>query len=291
MAASNTPLIYVGRHRVLYIGPSYGLRTRRYGAAALLVAMDGPMRVARAEGSSVITTRVVLLPPQLAVQVAAPEQDRVAVLFLDVYQRDYLLLRRQMRRNMAGILCDMGDEDDCIRQFRVLSAEQPSPDSRLASFDLLNLPEDPLDNPQDPIDGRVVDVINFIRLNPQTEGFSTSEIARRLHLSVPRVVQLFRSNIGVSFGTYRNWHRVHCAVVSVALGHSFTRAAVDAGFVDLSHFCNTFKRMFGINASHFLSSHGESRFFIDPALAESSSVAPFSHCTGQTLRLSSVPSG
>ena len=265
MSTSTGPLIYVGKHRVLYIGPSYGMRTRKYGAAALLVAMDGPMKVVRAEGSEVITTRIALLSPSLAVKVAAPEHERVAVLFLDVYQRDFLMLRRVMRKSVDGILFDMDAEEQCTAEFRALGGDERISGSRFARFQLLGLPEDPLANPVDPIDGRIVDVINFIRQNPQVRSFTTSDIALRLHLSLPRVVQLFRTHIGVSFGTYQNWHRIHCAVVSVAQGHSFTRAAVDAGFVDLSHFCNTFKRMFGINASHFLSSHGESSFLIDPA--------------------------
>src|SRR5690606_465066 len=113
---------------------------------------------------------------------------------------------------------------------------------------------------------RVVRAVALIKAASDT-NFSVERLAAELNISVPRLVQLFRQYVGVPIRRYRQWYRLHRAVINIAAGApSYTDAALAAGFADLAHFSNTFRHMLGISPSSFFSEPEKIRFILDQDL-------------------------
>src|SRR5690606_6243280 len=102
------------------------------------------------------------------------------------------------------------------------------------------------------LDPRVVQVVQLIK-SSVADNLSVGELANEVRLSVPRLVQLFKRQVGVPIRRYRQWHRIYVTAVAVASGRSLTDAAITAGFTDSSHFSNTFRTLLGMKPSNILS--------------------------------------
>lgn len=105
------------------------------------------------------------------------------------------------------------------------------------------------DAPARPLDRRIKAMIDHVRAN--LEGVpSLSLAAGAASLSPSRARHLFAAETGLPFKAFVLWQRLERALESYAAGHSLTEAAHDAGFADSAHFSRTFRRTFGIPASH-----------------------------------------
>ncbi|TBW57634.1 AraC family transcriptional regulator [Marinobacter halodurans] len=260
--AAAGPALYVWRHRVMYVGPSYEARSRKYGSAALVAGLDAPLTF-NLPGGGQVKTPLALLPPQLPTFFGA-HQSRIAVLFLDMFRQDYFKLADCFPSEEESIRTGLEREESVCALFRAIAdkglagAGGPS-----ALFSLLGLPANPLAGAGESMDPRILQAIKLMtEASPQCLG--TSELASRLHLSIPRVIQLFRDQLGMSFGAFQRWYRLHLVTLAVSTGQTLTDAAQTAGFVDLAHYDNLFKRTFGVAPSIFLSSRA--RVEVDASL-------------------------
>ena len=86
-------------------------------------------------------------------------------------------------------------------------------------------------------------------------------------LSVPRLRQLCKQQVGVPIRRYRQWHRLFVTATGVSRGLSLTDAALAAGFSDSSHFHHAFYNILGMKPSAILSRWPDLRLYA-PASAE-----------------------
>lgn len=121
------------------------------------------------------------------------------------------------------------------------------------------------------IDPRIVRVIALIKSAPN-DNHPIEQLATAVNLSVPRLVQLFKQQIGVPIRRYRQWHRLYVTAVRVARGCSLTEAALQAGFTDSSHFSHTFCSILGMKPSVILSQMHRIRLYAPASLAEDASI-------------------
>lgn len=257
--------IYLWDNRVLYAGPGLEPRYRAYGSAALIVAVEGVLRVHRqTHADEVVETRCCLVRPGLPVWVDSDSRP-LMVLFLDPFQHDLATLSATTDRETRDILWCLPFEEQLVSLARHILEASLSPQAVLGTLVRLGLPDT---NRLDPtgVDPRVVRAISMLR-GGRTQSITTEDLAATVSLSVPRVIQLFRQYLGISAGRYRQWHRLHATTLAIANGQTFTQASVASGFSDLAHFSNTFHSMMGIMPSRLLRVSDGVRFHIDPQLS------------------------
>lgn len=257
--------IYIWDNRLLYAGPSLEPRYRSYGSAALVVGVEGNLRVHRqTHANEVAETRACLIRPGLPVWFES-DSPSLMVLFLDPFQHDFKTLAKTAAQQTSDIFWALPGERQLIDLARQILEASPSPQTIMARLVKAGLPDiDRLD--PEGIDPRVVRAVGMLR-GGRTQNITTEDLAATVSLSVPRVIQLFRQYLGISAGKYRQWHRLHATTLAIAHGQTFTQASVASGFSDLAHFSNTFHSMIGIMPSRLFRSGGGVRFHIDPRLS------------------------
>lgn len=259
------PRVYVWENRVLYSGPSFIPRYRCYGSAALVVSLHRPLKLhRRPHGSRQVTTEACLIEPGLPTYIDC-DGSPLAVLFLDPLRRDL-----EMLRNIAGEGCDglwyRFRHARRLQEIMIAITEQgPPPERALELLTGFGLPPGHRVCTAE-ADPRIIHSMDLIR-RFRGANITTETLAVANNLSVPRIVQLFRRNLGVSAGRYRQWHRLHASVLAIASGQTFTQAALGAGFSDLAHFSNTFSSMLGVPPSQPLRCHGKTQYHVNPELA------------------------
>lgn len=257
-----------------------------------MVGIDRPLRVTGSRSLGGIVSSAVLLPPALPVHIDA-SGGTIGVLFLDAFQEDFTALKQEMSQFQDGISFCPKQEAALISAFSKIRQGATSIGDVVPALERFRLaPSVKLMMANN--DPRVARAVDMIR-NSIAENFTTEDVAFGLNLSIPRVVQLFRKNLGIPVGRYRQWHRLHSAALAIASGKTFTQAAADTGFSDLAHFSNTFHAMLGLNPSQFLGEACSVRYFVDPELAchgfqrLQTPPAPFAVRQDLALRLRSLP--
>lgn len=259
------PRLYLWSNRSLYLGPCFQPRYRHYGAATLVAGLGGPLIVHR-QGSSggAVTTPACLIDPGPPVHIDS-RGSPLGVLFLDPLQDDTSAFRRQATGQEDGILRNSHRQGSLVRAFRRLHAQGPRIDSVMPALAAAGLNPERCRHSRTRMDPRVVQAMKLIR-DSLGHNVTTADIATALNLSVPRIIQLFRTHMGVSAGRCRQLHRMQMAIVAVACGHSFTAAATLAGFSDLAHFSHTFQGILGAPPTQILRGTPAPRFHIAPEL-------------------------
>src|SRR5690606_41978532 len=115
----------------------------------------------------------------------------------------------------------------------------------------------PVDFVRDP---RIVRVVQLLT-DEVASNTSIEYLAERVGLSVPRLTQLFRRQVGIPVRRYRQWHRLFVTSVGVARGLNLTDAAMAAGFTDSAHFSHTFRTIIGMSPSAALAQPRGIRLF------------------------------
>ncbi len=95
-------------------------------------------------------------------------------------------------------------------------------------------------------DHRIQHVINMISREPD-RNFSQQELALAVGLSPSRFLHLFRQQTGLPYRRFRLWKRMLVAFEHLHASDNLTRAALDAGFADATHFSHSFRDTFGVN--------------------------------------------
>lgn len=262
--ACNVPAhIYIWDNRVLYAGPGIEPRYRSYGSAALLVGVEGNLRVHR-QTHEVVESRACLIRPGLRVWLGS-DSPSLMVLFLDPFQHDLKALARTAGQQTCGILWPLSGENQLIDLARLILRAPLSLQTVSGILVKLELPDTCRLEPEG-VDSRVARAVSMLR-SGRTRNVTTEDLAATVSLSVPRVIQLFRQYLGISAGKYRQWHRLHATTLAIAQGQTFTQASVASGFSDLAHFSNTFHSMIGIMPSRLLRANGGVHFHVDPWLS------------------------
>lgn len=262
------PRFYIWRQRVIYLGPAYQPRARFYDAPYLAFGFQGPMRFQIA-GHEPVECRVALIPPATEVFFAV-EGETYGILFLDYLGQDLKLMKALARQNHDFLYHDFGPELESawLSEMARLHREDGGIESARRILDLLKFKCYESECQSDLTDQRLSRIIDLYLSGELSPNCRVSDAAAAVNLSVPRIVQLFREHLGISFKTFRSRQRMHRFMLAAAFGWSHCEAALEAGFVDQPHFCKHFKKSSGINASQYFLRDNKVSYYVEARVAE-----------------------
>jgi AraC-like DNA-binding protein len=231
--------LFMGRGRVLYCGPIQYLETHAYGANVLHVGIYSPFRIRLADGEW-RACRCAVVPAGLrhSLDMAGGVHGK---LFVERNSADAVAFRRRFPHGemRAGLF----EDEEVVECFRWIHEEDPQRVAIEQRVDRL------LDSPETSSwggDVRIQRVIDLIRRQPD-RNFSQQELAQAIGLSPSRFLHLFREHTGLPYRRFRLWKRLLIVFERLHASDNMTRAAMDAGFADATHFSHSFRGTFGVN--------------------------------------------
>jgi AraC-like DNA-binding protein len=230
--ASSAPVAWIRAGQAGYIGPDLGVDLHSASVGVLTIGLDAPL-VVETGAHGTLVTRSVYAPARAAHRVVASE-GRILLLFSDSDGPAAAM------RDFAG---PYGLGHRAERELIAACRDDPEPDLLRALAGPVPLGGDP----------RVRRVVGWMREDP-AKVLHAEQSAYRVGLSTPHFLRLFARHTGTTFRRYQQWNRLLEAARGIAVGHSLTRCAADAGFASPSHLSDTFHETLGTTASAVLGS-------------------------------------
>lgn len=280
MDAELSNLLYLWPRRTLFIGRVTQPIQFSQAAASLVVGVRSPLiaHSTEGEGTQRLNSHCLLLAPGKKIVVDG-SGDLVAACYLDALGQDYRFLAERMTQVLDGVYGDFPDEP-ALRHF--LTDLHRSPRTQAEAYGALEAVINPGQSAYPGGDPRIEKVIQLIKDNITT-NVSAEELAREVNLSVSRLVELFRGQVGVPIRRYRQWHRLFVTFTGVQQGESLTNAAIAAGFTDSAHFSHTFRMTLGMTPSDILAMLS-GRIYVDSDQADTPEQTPGYQSSGEIAR-------
>lgn len=250
--------LYLWPKRTLYIGPLPRIKFVQ-PASLLVISLGEPITVFLPDSDECVVGRSHLISAHITFT-AETADTAIAICMLDPLLQDYASLKPKMKSGSEPMKFNIDDEERFVEVFRALylsSTPQDVAYQRL--LELIDLPEGTSHQP----DPRIVKVLDMIQSHID-ENTSVEIFAKEVGLSVPRLTQLFREQVGTPIRTYRLWHRIFCATVEIAKTKDLSAGAHRAGFSDYAHFNRTFKRMTGMAPTELIAQPNGLELFTAP---------------------------
>jgi AraC-like DNA-binding protein len=92
-------------------------------------------------------------------------------------------------------------------------------------------------------------IIEFIKLNYKSIDLKISDIATYLHITPQYMSKIFKEERGESVVSYLISYRMNVARELLLSGRTVSEASLESGYLDLSNFSKTYKRVFGFPPS------------------------------------------
>lgn len=241
------PFLFLGHTRTLYLGALAPRLKLHLAASRLLVSPAAPVRVRVPGQHGVLSGHILVLPVGIKVELeCAP--DPLLECHLDVSGLDLACLARQATRQQHGIITEFDNPQAWLDQCRDWLIQEPAPDTLAAQLQDWLQPAALVSRCAFQLDPRIGDTITRIRQHAE-DNPPLAELASAVGLSSSRLVNLFKSQVGVPIRRYRLWHRLFRACTLLAAEASITEAALQAGFTDAAHLSHTFREILGISPS------------------------------------------
>lgn len=239
-------LCYLWSYQSLTITRDLPCLNLNHGADMLLVGLEADLKI-RIKGGDTHQSRVVLLPRGTAVNVECGQQ-WLAILTLDAFGDCREQITQQHRfRSVSGIGIDFDASADLVDRFQAILRDKPD----LYACQTQLLPWMIQSGRfQARLDRRIRQVMEQVMQDP-TDSVSNKDIAASLKVSEHHFMRLFKKEVGISLSKFRQVCRINYFIASYAKFGNLTDAAHEAGFFDLPHFSNTYKRMLGHTPSRF----------------------------------------
>lgn len=247
MEDERSNLLYLWPRRTLFVGRVAGAIEFSQAAASLLVGVKTPLAVKLPDENRELKASSLLLAPGKKLTVQTSGQ-LVAACYLDALGQDYRLLSQCMTPMLPGVYGNLPDEAG-LRSLLADLHRAPLPAEKACVLLENSLNPDALEYPL--ADPRIEQIVHRIQ-QQVARNVSAEELAQEVNLSVSRLVELFRIQVGVPIRRYRQWHRLFVTVTGVNRGESLTDAAIAAGFTDSAHFSHTFRVTLGMKPSDIL---------------------------------------
>ncbi|WP_210023721.1 AraC family transcriptional regulator [Methylocaldum sp. RMAD-M] len=253
-----TSQLYMGHGRVLYCGPIQHLETHVYGANVLHVGIYRPFRIRLADGEW-RSCRCAVVPAGIrhALDMAGGVHGK---LFVERNGPDATGFRKRFPYSETTVR--FFEDAETIECFRWVHEEDPN---RIAVEQRLDRLLNTRDQPPIELDERIRQVIERICREPD-RNFSQEELAKLVDLSPSRFLHLFRQCTGLPYRRFRLWKRMVSALELLHASDTLTRAALDAGFADATHFSHSFRDTFGVNPAPVFRNIG--RFEVSPEMVD-----------------------
>lgn len=244
MDNSRSNLLYLWPRRTLFVGRLRQPIAFSQAAASLVIGVEGPVQLVLPGSDVVWHEHSLLLAPGQSARID-PQGQLVAACYLDALGQDFRLLSHSMARHQDGVYAGFHGEHSLQRWLKAL---YNVPMQAEEAFDALESGINPAAESYPETDPRVARVVERIQ-SEIGRNVSVEELANSVNLSVSRLVELFRAQVGVPVRRYRQWHRLFVTFTGVERGTSLTDAAIAAGFADSAHFSHTFRMTLGMTPS------------------------------------------
>jgi AraC-like DNA-binding protein len=261
--------VHIWHEGIVFVGTGIRNAPHRHFTASLIFGIDGPFAF-RSGRSPWRTSRAIATAPN-AVQQMDTRGHRVAVMQVDPETAAYAKLAPHFVEHgaffepepaVAAVLCATLERVVAKSQF-----DAPS----FWSFALEGIGGDCRPHVRD---ARVTAVLDMIK-REFPDAPSVATLARAVRVSPSRLIHLWKDEVGVSLRRYVLWLRLRHVVACVAMGHSLTMAAHEAGFADSAHLSRTFRSMFGLPLSSLFGTSHVELFFTFPEQELSGPHAPY----------------
>lgn len=268
MDATHSNLLYLWPRRTLFIGRVQQPIRFSQAAASLVMGIDGPVVATVAGEAEALQSQSLLLAPGQRVLIDTSGK-LVAACYLDAVGQDFRLLKTQMKPLLPGIYGQIPGESGLLALMKDLHR---SPMTLEAAYHALESRLNPGAKSYPEADPRIEKVVTLIQRDIAT-NLTAEMLANEVNLSVSRLVELFREQVGVPIRRYRQWHRLFVTFTGVQQGKTLTDAALAAGFTDSAHFSHTFRLTLGMKPSDILAMLS-GRLYVDTGSVDAAGVTP-----------------
>jgi len=257
---SSERMMWITQDRVFYAGLLGTPSTRSFGSITLYVALESPVRVS-VGGGGWETGYVAAVQPYVSHRVACDAR-HVMGIHIEPESVDSARLPAWLRgaSGLVAAECFQLRVKRC-REFLLRSGYVM--DAPMVEFDEQVFGR-PL--PARSVDSRIARVLDRIRSDPAGQALA-QECAELAHLSLSRFLHLFKSEVGVSFRSFRTWKRARSLLHHVVdQSSSLTDVALGAGYPDSTHFSHSIRQIYGLKPKDIFAGSRKLRV-IAPTLA------------------------
>jgi AraC-like DNA-binding protein len=244
-------IIYTSQKQSVYVGKLERHLKRANVASTLFVSLEDELELLDAQGESIARSKSFLVPSGVDLSLDTHHAN-VAMFFLDEFGQQFNKLKPEMsgaicQDQTSPIYCGSKLEAEIIEHASFIARHRPS-ESDVS--ELLNhwLNKQVLHCGKPIYDERVAMAAALIKDHSHL-NMSVAEIADKVNLSVPRLIQLFKQVTGTPIRRFRLWHRIFATAEKLSKGISLTEAAIASGFSDYAHFSRTYRELSGGNPS------------------------------------------
>ncbi len=245
------------RDCAIYIGECFEPTMHRHLAVQCCISLSGKLEVFSTDSKQWKPCDAVVIGSNVPHRIRNAD-GLVCLVYLEKHSEDYKIISDHYRINSNGkIDCQpllLYGDTPCQLVKKLVNLNPNNLDSTLASairfecleFFNVHLLKQPVR------DTRIIQLLQHLEQNPGSV-FSGRQLATTINLSESRMQHLFKQQVGLPVRRYILWMKLRFVLERSLKGLSITEASYEAGFADSSHFSRTFKAMFGIAPSMFLS--------------------------------------
>ena len=251
MPSEQKAIIYTSQQQSLYVGKLERHLKRTNVASTLFVSLEDDLELLDAQGESVARSKSFLVPSGVDLSLDT-HNAKVAMFFLDEFGRQFNNLKPEMSGAIcldqsSPIYCGSKMEAEIIEHASFIGRQRPT-ETEVAELLTLWLEKKVPQSPHHIFDERVAMAAALIKDHSHL-NMSVAEIADKVNLSVPRLIQLFKQITGTPIRRFRLWNRIFATAEKLSKGFSLTEAAIASGFSDYAHFSRTYRELSGGNPS------------------------------------------
>lgn len=251
MNVEQKAIFYTSSEQSLYIGKLENRFKRANISSTLFVSLEDELELLDIQGKPLAKSKSFLVPAGVDLNMDT-HHAKIAMFFLDDFGKHFTGLLPSMagtiyQENSAPIYCGSNKEAEIIEHATFISKHRPAVNEVHGLLNQwLNSQTNIATNYLS--DERVALAVNLIK-DHSYMNMSVAEIANRVNLSIPRLIQLFKQVTGTPIRRFRLWHRIFSTAYKLAQGISLTEAAIASGFSDYAHFSRTYRELSGGNPS------------------------------------------
>lgn len=257
-------IVYASAERSFYVGKLERHFRRLNVPSTLIVSLEDELELLNPLRCEKIRSRSFLIPAGMNLEVDTHGAS-VALCFLDDLGTDLARLKPRMSDSVkigsSGCYTGIRGQEDVIEFANLLRNERPGLQAAVDIVDeWLGHPARAVPDP----DPRIMQAVELIK-STADRNIAVEEIAQRVGLSVPRLIQLFKKVTGSPIRRFRLWQRIFLVASRLADGLSLNDAAIAAGFADYAQFSRTYRELAGAKASD-ARKHTELRIQLTPVI-------------------------
>jgi len=254
-AEKQQQLLYLSDMRVFFVGQAKDTLTFSSTATNIVISLGKQIELTRGKELEKVRAKSFLIPADSPASIDAGSET-IVIIVLD-FLGDNL---RKLKLNMCqvdmtsrggGCYWDLRDEEKFISIVSTLRYSELSADIVFEHVDNW-VGGFVVKGSGTSRDFRITKAINYIRANSARQT-SVEELASHVCLSVPRLTQLFRQEVGVPIRRMRLWHRIQAVAIYFSEGIGLGEATLLAGFSDYAHFSRSYKEVAGLTPSKMFS--------------------------------------